>query len=64
MKDSYDYFHLRDKSLKVTCTNCVNWAGKRERCSIEAKVKRNDKTELVHEEVRVLLPRGVMGVFK
>ncbi|SMC63605.1 hypothetical protein [Sporomusa malonica] len=49
-KNSCDYYKAVNQDDRINCPNCQNWGGAK--CEIEDKVKRNDKTEMVHEPFR------------
>ncbi len=50
MKNGCDYYKPSRDGI-VNCSSCVHWLPQHERCAIEDKVLRNDKTALVHEPV-------------
>lgn len=50
MKNGCDYYKAAREDI-IDCSSCVHWMPDRERCRIEDKVVRNDKTALVHEPV-------------
>lgn len=49
-KNVCDYYSPLNRKERANCPNCSHWGGTK--CDIEAKVLRNDKTELVHEAFR------------
>lgn len=65
-KNNCDYHIPVQQRGGGSCANCHRWSG--QRCKIEDKVKRNDKTELVHESFpmtgRRRSSRGVTMVLK
>lgn len=50
MKNGCDYYKPSRDDI-ANCPSCIHWLPERERCEIEHKVLRNDKTALVHEPV-------------
>ena len=45
-----DYFKATSCQTKIdNCPACFYWNG--QRCRIESKVLRNDKTDLIHEDI-------------
>lgn len=61
-----DYYSPKNKKDIENCPNCFHWVLEWARCVIADKVVCNDKTQIVHEEVRYS-PQGrhrVTGVLR
>jgi hypothetical protein len=50
MSSACDYYKAKNLKDIINCPNCTQWSGRK--CNIEDQVKRNDKTDLVHESIR------------